>query len=280
MNGSNSKESLEQGAGGGTKPVAIAAGIGLVVVVVVMGAWLGAAGARAGASSTDAASALQVSDSIAPNAAESVGDTDSARADVGLEDASTGAKAPSAAKIAPGSEAAAVPNVVAAPDRAPYGAADRAADGDALTESNAPDAAVGPAEVVDSAAVAAPDADPQAIELYRPTRAESEPEGLSAAEDGRLGQPALVMFHADWCHVCQEVMPTVHDLRDRYDGRAAVIKLDVDDGASQSANQRYRVRGTPTFVVFAADGTVAQQFSGWPGETAVAGLLDQLSVVQ
>jgi len=109
---------------------------------------------------------------------------------------------------------------------------------------------------------------------YVPAEADDEPDGLAAAERGELGTPALVMFHADWCHVCQEAMPTVHDLRDRYRGRAAVLKVNVDSAANNEALERYRVSGTPTFVLLARDGSLLRNASGWSGEQAMTALLD------
>ena len=41
---------------------------------------------------------------------------------------------------------------------------------------------------------------PEAAQLamYEPTWGNSDPEGLTAAEEGQIGRPALVWFHADW----------------------------------------------------------------------------------
>ncbi len=116
--------------------------------------------------------------------------------------------------------------------------------------------------------------------VYQLTGAPTEAEGLVAAESGRIGQPALVWFHADWCEICQSIKPTVNDLQTTYEGRVAFIRMNVDDPASQTANRQYSVRGTPTFVLIDRHGEQLQRFSGWPGEQQVVSLLDQAAAMQ
>lgn len=50
----------------------------------------------------------------------------------------------------------------------------------------------------DDGAEAPEDPDAAQVAFYEPTWANSDPEGLTAAESGRIGRPALVWFHADW----------------------------------------------------------------------------------
>lgn len=116
-------------------------------------------------------------------------------------------------------------------------------------------------------------------DLYQLTGAPTEAEGLVAAEGGRIGQPALVWFHADWCEICQSIKPTVNELQTTYDGRVAFIRMNVDDPASQRANRQYSVRGTPTFLLIDRHGKQLQRFSGWPGEQQVVSLLDQAAAM-
>ena len=125
-------------------------------------------------------------------------------------------------------------------------------------------------------APAAPALDP--ADRYQVTYADHEPEALTAAEEGLLGTPALVMFHADWCHVCHEVMPTVHELRDRYKGELAVVKVNVDQ--RDPAMAAYPVRGTPTFVLFDRHGQAMRTQRGWPGEGLMARYMDSAVAIQ
>ena len=115
------------------------------------------------------------------------------------------------------------------------------------------------------------------IEYYVPTGASTDAAGLAAAEQGALGKPSMVFFHADWCHVCQEIAPEYAAIQDTHANDIAFIKMNVDDPASGEAKGRYGVRGTPTFVAFDATGKVVQSYSGWPGAARVDQLLSSMA---
>ena len=70
------------------------------------------------------------------------------------------------------------------------------------------------------------------------------------------GQPTLVWFHADWCHVCQQIKPDVAELGETYEGQVHFVRLNVDHPDARGALRQYRVRATPTFVLIDADGQV------------------------
>lgn len=115
-------------------------------------------------------------------------------------------------------------------------------------------------------------ADPEIQYLGPPTDVTS----LTLAEAGQAGQPTLVWFHADWCHVCQQIKPEVVTLGQEYAGKVKFVRLNVDDAESRAALQRYGVRATPTFVLFDAAGQVRGNVPGWPGSQAFAEALHQL----
>jgi len=100
--------------------------------------------------------------------------------------------------------------------------------------------------------------------------------GIQAAEGGTLNEPALVWFHADWCTICQTIKPTVRALEKQYDGKVKIVRLNVDAPEARAYVQKYRVRGTPTFVFFDRHGKVTTSTSGWPGEQQVAQAFDRL----
>ncbi len=104
----------------------------------------------------------------------------------------------------------------------------------------------------------------------------SDPATVSLAEAGQLGQPTLVWFHADWCHVCQQVKPEVVNLGEAFDGKIKIVRLNVDYAENKPALQRYGVRATPTFVLIDAKGQVRGNVPGWPGYEAFFGAFDQL----
>lgn len=145
----------------------------------------------------------------------------------------------------------------------------------ALARSAAQDAAIGgdgEAEIEEGApAGASGDTSP-----YTPTGAESEPAAVVAAEEGRIGRPALVWFHAEWCQVCQEIAPDMAAIRESFGADIAFVKVDIDDPEADLVERRFNVRGTPTFVLFDADGRTAGHMPGWPGAERMTAYLDQL----
>lgn len=105
---------------------------------------------------------------------------------------------------------------------------------------------------------------------------ETNPAALAAAESGELGRPALVFFHADWCDICQRIGPDVKDLQTQYDGRVAIVGMNVDNGESRPYLEKYDVRGAPTFVLFDDDGTMLATVPGWPGKDRFVQAFDQV----
>ena len=61
-------------------------------------------------------------------------------------------------------------------------------------------------------------------------------------------QPVLVDFWAQWCAPCRMLAPTVEAVAEKYQGKAAVVKLNVDDNPNVS--QKYGIKGIPTLILF------------------------------
>lgn len=71
--------------------------------------------------------------------------------------------------------------------------------------------------------------------------------------------PVLVDFTATWCAPCKEVDPIVDELAVEMEGRAKVVKLDIDD--SPEIYGQLRVNGIPT-VIFFNEGREEDRISG------------------
>ncbi|MFN0124940.1 MAG: thioredoxin [Blastocatellia bacterium] len=81
------------------------------------------------------------------------------------------------------------------------------------------------------------------------------------AEVLNAGQPVLVDFWAAWCAPCRMLAPTVEAVAEQYQGRAKIVKLNVDESGEAAA--RYGIKGIPTLILF-RDGAEAERVVGVP----------------
>ncbi|HEY8087131.1 MAG TPA: thioredoxin domain-containing protein, partial [Polyangiaceae bacterium] len=61
--------------------------------------------------------------------------------------------------------------------------------------------------------------------------------------------PVLMEFTADWCQPCKQIAPEVEAFAREMEGKARVVKVDVDK--SPVIAQQLRVQSVPTFMVVA-----------------------------
>lgn len=61
-------------------------------------------------------------------------------------------------------------------------------------------------------------------------------------------RPVLVDFFATWCGPCKAMSPILDDVAKQVQGKARVLKIDVDK--NQQAATAYQVRGVPTLILF------------------------------
>lgn len=61
-------------------------------------------------------------------------------------------------------------------------------------------------------------------------------------------QPVLVDFFATWCAPCKAMSPILDDVAKQVQGKARVLKIDIDK--NQQAATAYQVRGVPTLILF------------------------------
>jgi len=61
-------------------------------------------------------------------------------------------------------------------------------------------------------------------------------------------QPVLVDFYATWCGPCKAMEPIVKDVAKAVQGKARVVKVDIDKRVQLA--QTYNVQAVPTFMIF------------------------------
>jgi len=64
----------------------------------------------------------------------------------------------------------------------------------------------------------------------------------------KADKPVLVDFYADWCGPCKAMEPIVKDVAKAINGKARIIKVDIDK--SSQAAEAYGVQAVPTFILF------------------------------
>jgi len=83
--------------------------------------------------------------------------------------------------------------------------------------------------------------------------------------------PVLVDFWAPWCGPCKMLTPIIEELARDYDGRAKIVKINVDD--NQQLAMQFSIRSIPTVMVF-KDGEPASSLVGMQAKDAFAKALD------
>ena len=85
--------------------------------------------------------------------------------------------------------------------------------------------------------------------------------------------PVLVDFWAEWCGPCKALAPTVDQVAQKYDGKAKVVKLNVDD--NNGTAQRYGIKGIPTLILFKG-GSEAERVVGATSKENISRMIDRV----
>jgi len=72
-------------------------------------------------------------------------------------------------------------------------------------------------------------------------------------------KPVLVDFWAEWCGPCRMIAPYIEEISREFEGKAVVVKCDVDNNPGIAT--KYSIRNIPS-VLFFKNGQVADKQVG------------------
>ncbi|SDE83661.1 Thioredoxin 1 [Sporomusa acidovorans DSM 3132] len=85
-------------------------------------------------------------------------------------------------------------------------------------------------------------------------------------------KPSLVDFWAPWCGPCKMVAPEVEAVAQKFEGRAVVAKVNVDE--QQELASQYNVMSIPTLVVF-KNGNEVGRITGYRPQKDIGDILEK-----
>ena len=83
--------------------------------------------------------------------------------------------------------------------------------------------------------------------------------------EGKL--PAIIDFYADWCMPCKTIAPILEDLKEEYDGKVDIYKVDTED--QQELAAMFGIRSIPSVLFVPMDGLPQMSAGALPKDAFV-----------
>ena len=93
------------------------------------------------------------------------------------------------------------------------------------------------------------------------------------AEILNTDQLVVVDFWATWCGPCKALAPVVEELAEEYEGKAVIVKCNVDE--CDDIPMQYGIRSIPT-LIFLKNGEVVDRTVGAMAKAALAAKIEGL----
>jgi thioredoxin 1 len=81
----------------------------------------------------------------------------------------------------------------------------------------------------------------------------------------------VVDCYAPWCGPCKVLSPIMDELENEYRGKAAIIKMDVDE--NEEIATEFKIRGVPT-ILFFVKGELKNKITGLNSKQTISAMID------